>query len=86
MSRRPVETAKSGDELQRHELGTAVQGEWRQEPPETMGPAYETHGVEVPVGFLHGLTFDRRTWRPIIERLGGSVRSIAIDLGSRSRR
>jgi pimeloyl-ACP methyl ester carboxylesterase len=29
---------------------------------------------------LHGLTFDRRTWRPIIERLHGSVRSIAADL------
>jgi pimeloyl-ACP methyl ester carboxylesterase len=26
------------------------------------------------------LTFDRRSWRPIIERLDGSVRSIAIDL------
>jgi pimeloyl-ACP methyl ester carboxylesterase len=34
----------------------------------------------VPVVFLHGLTFDRRTWRPIVHRLGGSVRSIAIDL------
>jgi pimeloyl-ACP methyl ester carboxylesterase len=28
---------------------------------------------------VHGLTFDRRSWRPI-ERLDGSVRSIAIDL------
>jgi pimeloyl-ACP methyl ester carboxylesterase len=42
--------------------------------------AYETHGEGVPVVFLHGLTFDRRTWRPIIERLRGGVRSIAIDL------
>src|SRR5450759_4696337 len=42
--------------------------------------AYETHGEGVPVVFLHGLTFDRRTWRPIIERLGGGVRSIALDL------
>lgn len=30
--------------------------------------------------FLHGLTFDRRSWRPIVERLAGSVQSIAIDL------
>jgi pimeloyl-ACP methyl ester carboxylesterase len=30
--------------------------------------------------FLHGLTFDRTTWRPIIERLGGGVQSIAVDL------
>lgn len=42
--------------------------------------AYETHGEGVPVVFLHGLTFDRRTWRPIIERLRGGVRSIALDL------
>jgi pimeloyl-ACP methyl ester carboxylesterase len=42
--------------------------------------AYDIEGDGVPVVFLHGLTFDRRSWRPIIERLGGSVRSIAIDL------
>jgi pimeloyl-ACP methyl ester carboxylesterase len=42
--------------------------------------AIETYGAGVPVVFLHGLTFDRRTWRPIIDRLGDGVRSIAIDL------
>ena len=42
--------------------------------------AYEVEGTGTPVVFLHGLTFDRRTWRPIVGRLGGSVRSIAIDL------
>jgi pimeloyl-ACP methyl ester carboxylesterase len=42
--------------------------------------AYDIDGDGVPVVFLHGLTFDRRSWRPIVERLGGSVRSIAIDL------
>ena len=42
--------------------------------------AMESHGAGVPVVFLHGLTFDRRTWRPIIDRLGSGVRSIAIDL------
>ena len=33
--------------------------------------------------FLHGQTFDRRTWRPIIDRLDGSVTGIAIDLPAR---
>ena len=44
------------------------------------GLAYEMHGDGIPVVFLHGLTFDRTTWRPIIERLGDGVRSIAVDL------
>jgi pimeloyl-ACP methyl ester carboxylesterase len=44
------------------------------------GLAYEEHGEGMPVVFLHGLTFDRTTWRPIIERLGDGVRSIAFDL------
>ena len=44
------------------------------------GLAYETRGRGVPVVFLHGLTFDSRTWRPIIQQLGDSVQSIAIDL------
>jgi pimeloyl-ACP methyl ester carboxylesterase len=42
--------------------------------------AYDVEGAGVPVVFLHGLTFDRRSWRPIVERLDGSVQSIAIDL------
>jgi pimeloyl-ACP methyl ester carboxylesterase len=42
--------------------------------------AHETHGEGVPVVFLHGLTFGRGSWRPIISRLGAGVRSIAIDL------
>ena len=42
--------------------------------------AYDDEGAGTPVVFLHGLTFDRRSWRPIIERLDGCVRSIAIDL------
>jgi pimeloyl-ACP methyl ester carboxylesterase len=42
--------------------------------------AYEIEGTGTPVVFLHGLTFDRRTWRPIVEELGGSVQSIAVDL------
>ncbi len=42
--------------------------------------AYEEHGSGTPVVLLHGLTFDRTTWRPIVERLGDGMRSIAIDL------
>ncbi len=41
--------------------------------------AHETHGEGRPVVFLHGLTFDRTTWRPIMDRLEG-VRSVAVDL------
>jgi pimeloyl-ACP methyl ester carboxylesterase len=44
------------------------------------GLAYEKHGDGIPVVFLHGLTFDRTTWRPIIERLGQDACSIAFDL------
>ena len=44
--------------------------------------AYDDDGAGIPVVFLHGLTFDRRSWRPIIDRLDGGVRSIAIDLPS----
>ena len=47
--------------------------------PET-GLAYDIEGSGTPVAFLHGLTFDRRTWRPIIDQVDGSVTSIAIDL------
>lgn len=42
--------------------------------------AFDDEGDGTAVVFLHGLTFDRRTWRPIIERLDGAVRSVAIDL------
>jgi pimeloyl-ACP methyl ester carboxylesterase len=42
--------------------------------------AYDDEGSGTPVVFLHGLTFDRGSWRPIVERLGDSIRSIAIDL------
>jgi pimeloyl-ACP methyl ester carboxylesterase len=44
------------------------------------GLAYDDEGDGTPVVFLHGLTFDRRTWRPIIDRVGDGVRSIAVDL------
>ena len=41
---------------------------------------YEIRGEGTPVVLLHGLTFDRTTWRPITERLGDDVQTIAIDL------
>lgn len=44
------------------------------------GLAYDIEGTGTPVVLLHGMTFDRRTWRPIIDELDGSVTSIAIDL------
>lgn len=47
---------------------------------ERTGLVYDITGSGTPVVFLHGLTFDRRTWRPIIDQLAGTVRSVAIDL------
>lgn len=41
---------------------------------------YEEHGAGQPLLFLHGLTFDRSVWRPIINRLDDRFRCIAIDL------
>jgi pimeloyl-ACP methyl ester carboxylesterase len=45
-----------------------------------MSLAYETHGAGTPVVLLHGLTFDRSSWCPIIERLGDDMYTIAVDL------
>ncbi len=42
--------------------------------------AYHDQGSGVPVILLHGLTFNRATWPPIVERLGDGVRTVAIDL------
>jgi pimeloyl-ACP methyl ester carboxylesterase len=42
--------------------------------------AYDLEGAGTPIVFLHGLTFDRRTWRPIVDRLGDTVQSLSIDL------
>src|SRR5262245_33479678 len=44
------------------------------------GLAYDIQGTGTPVVFRTGLTFDRRTWRPVIDRLDGVLTSIAIDL------
>ena len=42
--------------------------------------AYDDQGSGVPVILLHGLTFNRAAWAPIIERLGAGIRTVAIDL------
>jgi pimeloyl-ACP methyl ester carboxylesterase len=42
--------------------------------------AYEERGAGVPVVFVHGLTFNRRTWAPLLDRLAGRVRCVAVDL------
>jgi pimeloyl-ACP methyl ester carboxylesterase len=42
--------------------------------------AYEDHGAGQPLVFLHGLTFDRSVWRPIIDRLDDRFRCIAVDM------
>lgn len=44
------------------------------------GLAYEERGTGFPVVFVHGLTFNRGTWRPIIDRLVDRFRCIAVDL------
>jgi pimeloyl-ACP methyl ester carboxylesterase len=42
--------------------------------------AYEERGSGVPVVFIHGLTFNRHTWDPLIDRLVGRCRCVALDL------
>ena len=42
--------------------------------------AFDRHGAGVPIVLLPGLTFNRHTWRPIVERLGDAVCSLAVDL------
>ena len=42
--------------------------------------AYDFRGSGPPLVFVHGLTFDRASWQPIIDRLAGAYRCIAVDL------
>jgi pimeloyl-ACP methyl ester carboxylesterase len=42
--------------------------------------AYDDTGAGTPVVLIHGLTFDRSSWRPIVEELHGSVRTVAVDM------
>ncbi len=42
--------------------------------------AHEDRGAGTPVVLLHGLTFDRSIWAPIVQQLGDDVRTVVIDL------
>ncbi len=42
--------------------------------------AYEDRGTGFPLVFIHGLTFSKETWRPIMDRLAERYRCVAIDL------
>jgi pimeloyl-ACP methyl ester carboxylesterase/predicted ester cyclase len=42
--------------------------------------AYEVRGSGNPLVFLHGLTFDRASWQPVVERLSGEFRCVTVDL------
>src|SRR4051812_34679753 len=42
--------------------------------------AYDLSGHGASVLLLHGLTFDRRTWVPIVDRLAEDVLCISVDL------
>src|SRR5579871_3707223 len=42
--------------------------------------AYEERGAGVPVVFIHGLTFSRSTWHPVVDRLANRCRAVAVDL------
>jgi pimeloyl-ACP methyl ester carboxylesterase len=44
------------------------------------GLAYDLTGRGRPVLFLHGLSFDRRTWTPVIRLVGDRLTSLVVDL------
>lgn len=44
------------------------------------GLAYEEVGSGRPIVFVHGVTFSRATWRPIVERLTPQFRCVSVDL------
>ena len=48
--------------------------------PDAIPLPYDFRGSGAPLVFIHGLTFDRTSWQPIIDRLAGEYRCIAIDL------
>ena len=41
---------------------------------------HDLAGTGTPVVLLHGLTFDRSSWRPVIDRLSRRARTVALDL------
>ncbi len=46
----------------------------------TTSLACDEAGDGIPVVFLHGLTFSRRTWRPVVDLLSDRFRCISVDL------
>lgn len=42
--------------------------------------AYDDQGTGSPILFIHGMTFSRRTWDPIVERLRDRFRCVSVDL------
>ncbi len=44
------------------------------------GLAYEERGAGSPVVFIHGLTFNRATWGPLLDSLADRFRCVAVDL------
>jgi pimeloyl-ACP methyl ester carboxylesterase len=45
------------------------------------GLAFERYGAgSPPIVFLHGLTFERASWYPIVARLGAGIESVLVDL------
>jgi hypothetical protein len=42
--------------------------------------SYELAGMGRPIIFVHGLTYDRRIWRPIVDLLSADFTCIAVDL------
>src|SRR6201999_4234256 len=44
------------------------------------GIAFDDEGNGPPIIFLHGMSWDRRIWQPIIARLGDRFRCVSVDL------
>ena len=44
------------------------------------GLAFDDEGNGPPIIFLHGMSWDRRIWQPIIARLGEQFRCVCVDL------
>jgi pimeloyl-ACP methyl ester carboxylesterase len=61
-------------------MGTTEGDSWPRRGMSDGSIAFDVGGDGPPVLFLHGLTFDRRTWRPITELAGDRITGLAVDL------
>jgi pimeloyl-ACP methyl ester carboxylesterase len=50
------------------------------QPAHAMHLDYDCRGAGLPLLFIHGLTFDRSTWEPIIDQLTDGFTCVAVDL------